>query len=186
MPRARSFLLQHSARTPSDSTPGRRAPRLGSSDAAQVSAAGSTGSCTCRPTGARWRMPVHVVAESMFPSMRRSSSDAAATRAAQACHGAHPCTRLDDSMCQSVRAHSLEVTWAARCATLGVPGAHPRADEPYAVLGEYQHAASAAPEGHGYAAENGSVRCLTPPMPTDDTASRRRVEPLRRPHSRSM
>src|SRR3954447_12942757 len=42
------------------------------------------------------------------------------------------------------------------------------------------------PEGHRYAAENGSVRFLTPPMPTDDTASRRRMEPLRRPHSRSM
>src|SRR4051794_11703435 len=77
-------------------------------------------------------------------SMRRSSSVAAATRAAQSCLRRHPCTRLDDSICQSVRAHSLEVTWAARCATLGVPGAHPRADEPYAVLGENQHAASLA------------------------------------------
>ena len=69
---------------------------------------------------------------------------------------------------------------------VGGTGSPSAADEPYAVLGEYQHAASLAPEGHGYAAENGSVRCLTPPMPTDDTASRRRVEPLRRLHSRSM
>jgi hypothetical protein len=169
-----------------NSRQGHWAPRLASSDAAQVSAAGSTGSYTCRPTAARWRMPVHELAESMRPVDAQVLLGCGSDTSGAGVSRCRPGTRLDDSMCQSASAHSLEVTWAARCATLGAPGAHPRADEPYAVLGEYQHVASLAPKGHGYAAENGSVRCLTPPMPTDDTASRRRVEPLRRPHCRSM
>ena len=72
-------------------------------------------------------------------------------------------------MCQSARAHSLEVTWAARCATLGVPGAHPRADEPYAVLGECQHAAFRC-LGHGSRASKDKT-VPDSPMPTDDATS---------------
>ena len=80
--------------------------------------------------------------------------------------------RLGATECQSVRAYSLEVTWAAFCGTLGALGAHPRADEPYAVLGKCHHAASLAPRGPRIRGKIGSVRCLTPPMPTDDAASR--------------
>jgi len=93
-------------------------------------------------------MPVHEVAESMRPVDAQVLLGRGSDTSGAGVSRCRPGTRLDDSMCQSVRAHSLEVTWAARCATLGVPGAHPRADEPYAVLGEYQHAASLAPEGH--------------------------------------
>ena len=68
-----------------------------------------------------------------------------------------------------MRAQSQKVTDAALCGTLGALGAHPRADEPYAVLGECQHVAFRCP-GHGYAPKDLTVP--DPPMPTDDAASR--------------
>ena len=68
-----------------------------------------------------------------------------------------------------MRAQSQKVTDAAFCGTLGALGAHPRADEPYAVLGEWQHAAFRCP-GHGSRASKGQT-VPDSPMPIDDAAS---------------
>jgi hypothetical protein len=53
--------------------------------------------------------------------------------------------RVGGRMCQSVCAYLLDVTGAVFCETLGALGAHPRADEPYAVLGECQQVPSRCP-----------------------------------------
>jgi hypothetical protein len=115
-----------------------------------------------------------------FPSMCRSSSDAAATRAAAGVSRCHPCTRLDDSMCQLARAHSLK-TWAARCATLG---AHRRERGRRPFLANVSMRRPADPVSTD-TRKNGSGRCMINLMPTDCVASRRPAEPLRRPHSHS-
>ncbi|HWM07498.1 MAG TPA: hypothetical protein VNP92_34640 [Actinophytocola sp.] len=74
-------------------------------------------------------------------SRGKSGSDASAA------HVGHGATHAPDRATQvpSVRPRSLKVTCAAFCGTLGALGAHPRADEPYAVLGECQHVRSVAP-----------------------------------------
>jgi hypothetical protein len=137
-----------------------RAPRPASSDAAQVSAAGSTGSYTCRPTAARWRMPVHEVAKSMLPVDAQVLLGCGSDTSGAGASRCHPGTRLDDSMCRPARAEWMGLTGgdmgSASC-DVGGTGAHPRADEPYGVLGSWRMSTCSvpAPEGHGDAAENG-------------------------------
>jgi hypothetical protein len=74
-------------------------------------------------------------------------------------------------MCRSVRPQLPEVTWAAFCGTLGALGAPPRADKPYAVLGECPSMRRPVAPSHGYAPRR-TKPVPDPPMPTDDAPSR--------------
>src|SRR4051812_30980071 len=62
------------------------------------------------------------------------------------------------------------------CGTVGALGAHPRADEPHAVLGARQHAAHRYPEGRG-ARPEWIIPMPEPPMPTDDAGAQTAYQP---------
>ena len=187
MPRARSFLLSTALLHHLIRRLDLRAPRLASSDAAQVSAAGSTGSYTCRPTAARWRMPVHEVAKSMLPV------DAAGP----------PRVRQRHERRRRVTVHSAP-DWTTACANrraltggdmgltagdmggafcdvggTGSPSAGGRAVRRSWFLANV-NMQRPGPRGPRIRGTEWMSPVPHPPMPTDDTASRRRAEPLRR------
>ena len=57
-------------------------------------------------------MPVREVAETIFPVDAQVLLGCGSNASGAGVSRCHPCTRLDDSMCQLARAHSLGVTWA--------------------------------------------------------------------------